>query len=531
MSTLAEAPRPGLATWAASVDHKRVAVRLTVYSLVFFAASGILALLMRSELAWPGLQIVSHDTYNQLFTMHGSGMFYLVMTPLALALGVYFVPLQIGAADLPAPRLVLLGELLNLGGGLTMFSGFFVAHGAAKSGWTAFFPLSGLPYAQGYGMDLWILGVIMVGLGQILLGAILLAAVLRYRAPGMTMLKIPVFSWSMVATCLMVVTAFPALIAAMTILFLERHGASILDSAGGPIAYQHLFWFYGHPVVYVTFFPFVGAAAEAVAIFSRKRFFGYHAFVLSLLAFAGLSMSVWAHHMFATGQVLNKYFSLTSTLLVIPAGIEYFDMIGTMIGGRISVRTPLLFASGFLVLFAIGGVTGIFVASPPLDYHVHDSMFVVAHFHYTLFAGSLFAFFAGVYMWFPKVTGALLREGLGKVHFGLMFVGANLTFFPMFAMGWEGMPRRVADYRHTGDLAWLNAVSTVGSAVIALSLLVFAWNLVVSLRRRIPAGNDPWGGHTLEWWTTSPPPRHNFDSLPPITSFAPLLDRQLEEKR
>ncbi|MDX6488085.1 MAG: cytochrome c oxidase subunit [Gaiellaceae bacterium] len=531
MSALAEAPRPGLASWAASVDHKRVAVRLTIYSLVFFAASGILALLMRSELAWPGLQIVSHDTYNQLFTMHGSGMFYLVMTPLALALGVYFVPLQIGAADLPAPRLVLLGEVLNLGAGLTMFSGFFVAHGAAKSGWTAYFPLSGLPYSQGYGMDLWILGVIMAALGQILLGAILLAAVLRYRAPGMTMLKIPVFSWSMVATCLMVVTAFPALIAAMTILFLERHGASILDSAGGPIAYQHLFWFYGHPVVYVTFFPFVGAAAEAVAIFSRKRFFGYHAFVLSLLAFAGLSMSVWAHHMFATGQVLNKYFALTSTLLVIPAGIEYFDMIGTMIGGRISVRTPLLFASGFLVLFAIGGVTGIFVASPPLDYHVHDSMFVVAHFHYTLFAGSLFAFFAGVYMWFPKVTGALLREGLGKVHFGLMFVGANLTFFPMFAMGWEGMPRRVADYRHTGDLAWLNAVSTVGSAVIALSLLVFAWNLFVSLRRRIPAGNDPWGGHTLEWWTTSPPPRHNFDSLPPITSFAPLLDRQLEEQQ
>jgi cytochrome c oxidase subunit 1 len=530
MSALAEAPRAGLATWATSVDHKRVAVRLTVYSLLFFAASGVLALLMRSELAWPGLQVMSKDTYNQLFTMHGSGMFYLVMTPLALALGVYLVPLQIGAADLPAPRLVLLGELLNLGGGLTMFSGFFVAHGAAKSGWTAFFPLSDVPFSQGYGTDLWILGVIMVALGQILLGGILLAAVLRFRAPGMTMLRIPVFSWSIVATCLMVVTAFPALVAAMVVLFLERRGVSVLSREGGPIAYQHLFWFYGHPVVYVTFFPFVGAAAEATAVFSRKRFFGYHAFVLSLLAFAGLSMAVWGHHMFATGQVLNKYFSLTSTLLLVPAGIEYFDMIGTMIGGRISVRTPLLFSTGFLVLFAIGGVTGIFVASPPLDYHVHDSFFIVAHFHYTLFAGSLFAFFAGLYLWFPKVTGYLYREGLGKLHFALMFVGANLTFFPMFFMGWEGMPRRVADYRHTGDLAGLNALSTVGSAVIALSLLVFAWNVATSLRRRVPAGNDPWGGHTLEWWTTSPPPRHNFDSLPPITSFAPLLDRQLAEE-
>jgi cytochrome c oxidase subunit I len=318
--------------------------------------------------------------------------------------------------------------------------------------------------------------------------------------------------------------SFPVLVVAMVLLWIDRHYGGIFEGAGGATAYQHLFWFYGHPVVYVMFFPFVGAVAEVVATFSRKRFFGYRAIVLSLLAFAALSMSVWAHHMFATGQVKNQYFSLTSTLLVLPAGVEYFDMIATMIGGAILLRTPMLFAVGFLVQFLVGGLSGIFVASPPLDYHVHDTFVVVAHFHYTLLAGSMFGFFAAVYYWFPKATGRMLGERLGKTHFWLMAIGTNLTFLPMFFLGNDGMVRRIADY--TPETGWqnLNELATLGSYAIAISIAVFCVNVFRSLRHGAPAGDDPWEGQTLEWATSSPPPRHNFDRLPPVRSFAPLLD-------
>ena len=522
-------PRAALLDWVGSTDHKRIGVRVATYAFTFFLISGAFALVMRSELAQPGLQVVSRDTYNELFTMHGSGMFFLVMTPLALALGVYFVPLQIGAPEIAFPRLALVGDWLIPLGGATMFAGFGTDHGAAKAGWTAFAPLSDSNYSPGYGTDLWIFGVVLSTVGAYLLAVCVLWSALRLRAPGMTMLRLPVFTWSMVATCLMVVTAFPALILAMALLFADRHFSGVFESAGGSIAYQHLFWFYGHPVVYVIFFPFVGAVGEVVAVFSRRRFFGYSALVLSLLAFAGLSMSVWAHHMFTTGQVVNKYFSLTSTLLLIPAGVEYFDLIGTMIGGSILLSTAMWFAIGFVLLFLIGGLTGIIVASPPLDYHVHDTFFVVGHFHYTIFAGSLFGFFAAVYYWWPKVTGRLLREGLGKLHFALYFLGANLTFFPMFISGWEGMQRRVPDYPDIHDLSLTNLLSSIGAATIALGTLVFLLNVWVSSRRRVFAGNDPWEGHTLEWWTTSPPPRHNFDSLPEVKSYSPLYDLRMGE--
>jgi cytochrome c oxidase subunit 1 len=351
-----------------------------------------------------------------------------------------------------------------------------------------------------------------------------LGTVLVRRAPGMTMLRIPVFCWAMLVTCLMVVMSFPVLVVAMALLYADRHLGGVFDGTGGAVAYQQLFWFYGHPVVYVMFFPFVGAVAEVVATFSRKRFFGYRAIVLSLLVFAAISMSVWAHHMFATGQVKNQYFSLTSMLLVLPAGVEYFDMIGTMMGGAILLRTPMLFALGFLIQFLIGGLSGIFVAAPPLDYHVHDTFAVVAHFHYTLFAGSMFAFFAAVYYWWPKVTGAMLGEGLGKLQFWVMVVGTNLTFMPMFFLGNDGMVRRIADYTPQSGWQHLNEVATLGSYVIAVSVAIFCVNAVRSLRRRVPAGDDPWQGQTLEWATSSPPPRHNFDRLPPVRSHAPLLD-------
>jgi cytochrome c oxidase subunit I len=521
--------RVGVIDWVGSTDHKRIGVRVATYAFGFFLLSGVFALFMRAELARPGLQVMSEDTYNELFTMHGSGMFFLVLAPLALALGVYLVPLQIGATDLAFPRLALIGDWLIPLGGATMFAGFATDHGAAKAGWTAFAPLSDIDHSPGYGMDLWIFGGLLATAGVMLLAICVLTTVIRFRAPGMTMLRLPVFTWSMVVTCLLVIASFPALIAALSLLFVDRHFSGVFESPGGPVAYQHLFWFYGHPVVYVIFFPFIGAVGEVVAVFSRRRFFGYHALVLSLLVFAALSMSVWAHHMFATGRVTNQYFSLTSTILLVPAGVEYFDLIGTMIGGSILLSSAMLFAIGFVLLFLIGGLTGVIVASPPLDYHVHDTFFVVGHFHYTVFAGSLFGFFAAVYYWWPKVTGRLLREGLGKLHFALYFVGANLTFFPMFISGWEGMPRRVADYRDIHNLSLTNLLSTIGAFTIAVGTLVFLWNVWVSSRRPVLAGNDPWEGQTLEWWTTSPPPRHNFDSLPKVKSYSPLYDRRMGE--
>jgi cytochrome c oxidase subunit 1 len=345
----------------------------------------------------------------------------------------------------------------------------------------------------------------------------------------MTVGRLSPFTWSMLATVLLAVTSFPVLLGTMAALEWDRLYGGVFDRSYGPVAYQLLFWFYGHPVVYVMFFPFVGMVAEAASAFSGRKFFGYKGFTLSMLLFAALSMSVWAHHMFATGRVNNEYFSLTSTMLIVPAGLEYFAVIGTLIGGAIVLSTAMLFVVGFLLLFLIGGLTGIIVASPPLDYHLTDSYFYVAHFHYALFAGSLFGFFAGVYYWFPKVTGRFLSERLGRAHFWLLVVGTNVTFFPMFALGYLGMTRRVADYPERASLDWLNAVSSAGAAITGLAMLVFFWNLAVSLAAGRAAGDDPWGGHTLEWATSSPPPRHNFDRLPPIRSFAPLLD--LREQR
>jgi cytochrome c oxidase subunit I len=526
------APRPsgGLHALAGTTDHKRLAALVAVTGTGFFIAGGLLALTMRSELAQPGLQLMSSDTYNQLFSIHGSTMIYLFITPVALALGLYMVPLQVGADDLAGARAALVGYWLYLPGGLLMYAGFLTDHGAAKAGWPAFWPLSDQSFSPGNGTDFWILAVMLAVAGQLLWALCLLATVARRRAPGMTMLRVPAFTWSMVVTCLMVAFAFPVVIAAMALLYLDRNGVGIFTGADGAIAYQHLFWFYGHPVVYVMFFPFVGASLEVIAVFSRRRLFGYRPMVIALLAFSALSMTVWAHHMFTTGQVANEYFSLTSTALLVPAGIEYFDAAATLVGGSLLLRTPMLFAIFFFVQFLIGGVTGIFVASPPLDYHVNDTYFVVAHFHYTLFAGSVFGLFAAVYYWFPKWTGAFLREGLGRVHFWLLAIGTNLTFFPMFILGREGMARRIADYPASTGWGTLNSIETAGAFVIALGVLVFLVNVWLSLRRREEAGPDPWDGHTLEWATSSPPPRHNFEGpLPPVRTFDPLWERKLRE--
>jgi cytochrome c oxidase subunit I len=522
-SVALERPRPsGLVAWVASTDHKRIGLLQVGASIAFFVASGIAALLMRSELAAPGMQLVSRQSYNELFTVHGSGMIYLTVTPLALAVGIYLVPLQVGAAEIAWPRLTLLGLWLFVAGGIALYLGFAVDHGAAKSGWFATYPLSSSTHSSGKGQDLWICGVFLAVLGNTIQSGTLLATILRKRAPGMSMAKLSPFTWSMLVTVLLAITSFPVLLGTMAALEWDRLHGGVFGGHYGPVAYQLLFWFYGHPVVYVMFFPFVGMVAEVVSAFSARRFFGYKGFTLSMLLFAALSMSVWAHHMFATGRVNNEYFSLTSTMLIVPAGLEYFAIIGTMIGGAIVFSTAMLFAIGFLLLFLIGGLTGIIVASPPLDYHLTDSYFYIAHFHYALFGGSLFGFFAGVYYWFPKVTGTLLRESLGKLQFALFVIGANLTFFPMLIVGFEGMPRRVADY--PSRFTTMNALETAGGFVIALGVLVFLVNVWLSLRRREPAGDDPFGGPTLEWWTSSPPPRLNYDSLPPIRSYAPLFD-------
>jgi cytochrome c oxidase subunit I len=531
-TTAPAAPRPRMSGWlgaAISTDHKRIGLNLGVCSLAFFLLGGVFALVMRAQLAQPNVQFVSDNTYNEMFTMHGSTMIYLFVTPMAIALAMYLVPLQIGAISVSAPRLALAGFWTWLSGGAIIQSGWLTAAGPGRDGWSSYEPLSNGTNTPGVGMDLWVIGVILAAGGMVAMAGCVVATIARRRAPGMALLRMPVFTWTALASVLMVIGAFPVLIVAMVLLFVDRHGGHIYGAFSGTIDYQNLFWFFGHPVVYVMFFPYLGAAAEAIAVNAHKRWFGYVPFVASIMAFAALSMSVWSHHMFVTGGVTNQYFAFTSTMLAIPAGIEYFDMIATLIGGAIVLRTSMLFALAFFLQFLIGGLSGIFVASPVLDYNAYGSYMVVAHFHYTLFAGSIFGFFAGVYHWFPKITGAMLRESLGKLQLALMVVGTNMTFFPMFFLGQDGMVRRISRYPAHPGWGTLNLIETIGAGIIALGVLTFIVNVVVSLRTRVAAGDDPWLGHTLEWATSSPPPIYNFERpLPPVRSYAPLLDLRHE---
>jgi cytochrome c oxidase subunit 1 len=527
---LVERPEPaGLTGWFTSRDHKRIGLLVIGTSLLLFLAMGVLAMLMRTQLARPDNDFLGPQLYDQLFTIHGSGMIYLVVTPLALGLGVYLVPLQVGSPVIAAPTTTRFGYWLYLLGSLVLLAEFGTKNGAATVGWTAYPPLSDSQYSPGAGTSMWLLGTFLVGVGMLLLSGTVLWTILRMRAPHMSMLRIPVFSWSMVATTLMALMAFPALLAALGLLALGRLQPHLFDSNLWNIGYQHLFWFYGHPVVYVMFFPFVGCVAEVFSTFAGRRFFGYKATALSLLAFAALSMAVWGHHMFTTGQVSDDYYSLTSIALSIPAGLEYFGLIGTLLGGRLVYRTPMLFGLAFLPQFLIGGLTGIMVATPSIDTHAQDSYFVVAHFHYTLFAGSMFGAFAGLYHWFPKMTGYLYSERLGRLHFVLMVVGTNTTFLPMFALGYFGMARRTSRYPAAAGFGTLNLVSSIGAFLLGIGMLVLIYNVLTSLTRRTPAGDDPWGGATLEWAAASPPARFNFDArhpLPLITSFAPLFDER-----
>jgi cytochrome c oxidase subunit 1 len=499
-----------------------------VTSFVFFLVGGLMALVMRAELARPGMAFLSPEQYNQLFTMHGTIMLLFFATPIVFAFANYIVPLQIGAPDVSFPRLNSLAYWMYAFGGSIAMLGFVTPGGAADFGWFAYTPLSTEAHSPGVGGDLWIVGLVLSGLGTILGGVNMITTILTLRAPGMTMFRMPIFTWNILVTSLLVLLVFPILAAALLALLADRQlGAHVYDPAtNGPLLWQHLFWFFGHPEVYIVALPFFGIITEIVPVFSRKPLFGYKGMVLATLLIGGLSMSVWAHHMFATGQVLLPFFAFLSFAIAVPTGIKFFNWIGTLWRGQLTFETPMLFALGFLVTFLFGGLSGVLLASPPIDWHVSDTYFVVAHFHYVLFGTIVFAVFGGVYFWFPKMTGRMLDERLGRVHFWLTFVGFHTTFLVQHWLGNVGMPRRYADFQPTDGFTTLNTISTVGAFVLGVSTLPFLYNVWISYKAgRTVDVDDPWGhGSSLEWATSCPPPLRNFDRMPRIRSERPAFD-------
>jgi cytochrome c oxidase subunit 1 len=522
-------PRGGaVARLLRTTDAKQIGLLYLTTSFGFFALGGVMALLMRAELARPGMQFLSPEQYNQLFTMHGTIMMLLFATPIVFGFANYIVPLQIGAPDVAFPRLNSFAYWLYLFGGLMVVGGFVTPGGAADFGWTAYTPLSRLEHSPGVGGNLWAVGLVISGLGTILGAVNMVTTILTLRAPGMTMFRMPIFTWNILVTGVLVLMVFPLLAATLMALMADRTlGAKVFAAeTGGPMLWQHLFWFFGHPEVYIVALPFFGIITEVIPVFSRKPIFGYKGLIVATLGIATLSMSVWAHHMFATGQVLLPFFAFLSYLIAVPTGLKFFNWIGTMWRGQLTFESPMLFALGFLVTFLLGGLSGVLLASPPVDFHVHDSYFVVAHFHYVLFGTIVFAVFAGVYFWFPKMTGRMLDERLGKLHFWLTFIGFHTTFLVQHWLGNEGMPRRYADYQPQDGFTTLNTVSTLGAFILGIAALPFAWNVWKSYRYgELAVGDDPWGhGNSLEWATSCPPPLRNFDRMPRIRSERPAFE-------
>jgi cytochrome c oxidase subunit 1 len=510
-----------------TTDHKVIGNLYLATSFGFFLIAGLMAMVMRAELGHPGLQIVDDEVYNQLFTMHGTIMLLLFATPLFVGFANAIMPLQIGSPDVAFPRLNMFSYWLFLFGGLMVLSGFIAPGGAADFGWFAYSPLSNSIRSPGVGGDLWVMGLWMAGLGTILGAVNFVTTIFCMRAPGMTMFRMPIFTWNILVTSLLVLIAFPILAGALLSLEADRLlGAHIFDTAnGGPILWQHLFWFFGHPEVYIIALPFFGIITEILPVFSRKPVFGYLGLVGATMGIAALSVAVWAHHMFVTGAVDLPFFSFMTFLIAVPTGVKFFNWIGTIWGGSLSFDTPMLWSIGFLTTFLFGGLTGIILASPPLDFHISDSYFVVAHFHYVVFGTVVFAMFGGFYFWWPKLTGRMLDERLGKIHFWLLFIGFHTTFLVQHWLGVEGMPRRIADYRADDGFTTLNEVSTIGAFVLGASTLPFLYNVWKTWKTPRVAGPDPWGwGRSLEWATSSPPPRHNFVELPRIRSESPAFD-------
>ncbi|MCC4247616.1 cytochrome c oxidase subunit I [Microbacterium testaceum] len=515
--------------WITSTDHKTIGFLYIIAALLFFMLGGLMALIIRAELFEPGMQIVpTKEQYNQLFTMHGTIMLLMFATPLFAGFANALLPLQIGAPDVAFPRLNAFAYWLFLFGSTIAVSGFLTPQGSAGFGWTAYQPLANATFHPGVGGNLWFLGLGISGFGTILGAVNFITTVLTMRAPGMTMWRMPIFTWTVLITSILVLLAFPVLAAALFAAAADRVlGAQIfLPEAGGVLLWQHLFWFFGHPEVYIIALPFFGIISEVVPVFSRKPIFGYKTLVYATIAIAALSVAVWAHHMYATGGVLLPFFALMTMLIAVPTGVKIFNWIGTMWRGSVTFESPMMFVIGFLVTFVFGGLTGIILASPPLDFHLHDTYFVVAHFHYVVFGTVVFAMFAGFYFWWPKWTGRMLNERLAKVHFWMLFVGFHMTFLIQHWLGVEGMPRRYADYSSQDLFTWQNQLSTVGAMILGASMLPFLLNVWLTARRGVAITvDDPWGyGASLEWATSCPPPRHNFTAIPRIRSERPAFD-------
>ncbi len=510
-----------------TTDHKVIGYMYLVTSFAWFLIGGILALAIRAELAQPGLQYMSSEQYNQVFTMHGTIMLLMFATPLFVGFANVIMPLQIGAADVAFPRMNMLSYWLYFFGSIMATAGFLTPGGAASFGWTAYAPLSSNIYSPGIGADLWIVGLAVSGLGTILGGVNFVTTIFTMRAPGMTMFRMSIFSWNTLLTAILILIAFPPLAAALLALESDRlFGSHIFDPAnGGAMLWQHIFWFFGHPEVYILALPFFGIVSEILPVFSRKPIFGYKGLIAATVAIAALSVAVWAHHMYASGQVDLAFFSFMTFLIAVPTGVKFFNWIGTMWRGSLTFETPMMWAMGFLITFLLGGLTGVILASPPLDFAVSASYFVVAHFHYVLFGTVVFAMFGGFYFWWPKMTGRMLNETLGKIHFWTLFIGFHTTFLIQHWLGIKGFPRRYADYLATDGFTFMNMVSTVGAALLALSMIPFAINIWITRNAPKVNTNDPWGyGASLEWATSCPPPRHNFLSMPRIRSERPAFD-------
>jgi cytochrome c oxidase subunit 1 len=515
--------------WLTSTDHKVIGHLYVITSLVYFVIGGIMALIIRMQLFAPGMEVLAtKEQYNQMFTMHGTIMLLMVATPLFAGLANELIPLQIGAPDVAFPRLNMLSYWLYFFGSLIAIAAFLTPQGAASFGWFSYTPLSSGTYSPGLGGNMWVLGLAMSGFGSILGAVNFITTIITMRAPGMTMFRMSIFTWNILVTSILVILVFPVFASALFGLAADRvFGAHVYDPAtGGAMLWQHLFWFFGHPEVYILALPFFGVISEVIPVFSRKPIFGYKTLVYATLAIGALSMTVWAHHMYVTGSVLLPFFALMTMLIAVPTGVKIFNWIGTMWRGSVTFETPMMFSLGFIFNFIFGGLTGVIMASPPLDFHLSDTYFIVAHFHYVIVGGLVFGLFAGIYFWWPKWTGKMLNERLGQWHFWLFLVGFNMTFLIQHWIGVVGMPRRYATYLPEDGITWMNQLSTVGSFVMAVSLVPWLLNIYLTARFAPKVTvNDPWGyGRSLEWATSCPPPRHNFTSIPRIRSESPAFD-------
>jgi cytochrome c oxidase subunit 1 len=530
-----ERERTGWTSWVTTTDHKRIGIMYMVLTFGFFIIGGVEALLMRLQLAQADNRLLDPQTYNQLFTMHGVTMIFLFVVPMMAGFGNYFVPLMIGARDMAYPRLNALSFWLLAAGGIVFYASLFFS--APECGWTCYAPLNETEYLPSGGVDAWIFLVHLTGLSSILGAINFYATIANMRARGMGWGRLPLFVWSILVFSVLIIVAMPVIAGAVTLLLTDRHfGTHFYDASegGSPLLYQHLFWFFGHPEVYILVLPGFGIISEVIPVFARKPIFGYKAIAAATVVIAFLGTLVWAHHMFATPSptFVLIFFMMGSFLIAVPTGVKIFNWIATLWRGTVEFRVALLFAAGFLGTFVIGGITGIFLAIFPVDWQLTDTYFVVAHMHYVMVGGSVFAIFAGIYYWFPKISGRMLSEGLGKVSFWLILVGFHVTFMIQHSIGLSGMPRRVYEYPRVGHLEIYNLISTIGAFTLALGVLFTVINVVRSTKRGVIAGPDPWKGNTLEWFTTSPPPVVNFDVIPLVRSVEPMKDirRQVERQ-